>query len=164
MIFVEEKGIYKIDCSRALWATDQIHGEYHASGVPLSDVDFIAETQEHIYFIEYKNGMVDAAIAHGANFNPSEPKTRDTVVKKFYDSVHYLTVKAKQKPIKYVYIVEYPNADVTARKMLRNAIAKNLPFKLQTEQSGEAINHFEVVSIDEWNKHDEYSQFPLMKA
>jgi len=161
MIYIEEKGVYQIDCSYAIWSTDQMQNDYRNAKVQLSDVDFIAETANNIYLVEYKNGNIDAAIAHGANFDPSEDKIKVKIAKKFYDSIHYLMVKNKNKPIKYIFIVEYPNADVTTRKMLREEISRKLPFKLQANQPGQLINDFEVLSIDEWNSHEEYSKLPL---
>ena len=161
MIYIEEKGEYQIDFNNTIWSTDQMHSDYHNAGVALSDVDFVAETADNILLIEYKNGIIDAAIAHNANFDPSETKTKDKIAKKFYDSIHYLKVKDKCKPIKYIFIVEYPNADVTTRKMLREEISKRLPFKLQANQPGQLIDDFEVLSIDEWNSNEEYSKLPL---
>lgn len=68
---------------------------------------------------------------------------------------------AKNKPVRYVYIVEYPNAGVTDRKMHRNAIADKLPFKMQQGKQRKLIDVFEVLSISEWNGHAEYAAFPL---
>lgn len=42
-IFVEENGVYQIEYSNAVWATDQIHDVYHDSGVQLKDSDFLIE-------------------------------------------------------------------------------------------------------------------------
>ncbi|HJA65258.1 hypothetical protein B5F07_06355 [Lachnoclostridium sp. An169] len=41
--------MYGIDCTKAVWATDRIHEDYHEAGVHLKDVDFL---------IEYPNGDV----------------------------------------------------------------------------------------------------------
>ncbi|WP_216364917.1 hypothetical protein [Paenibacillus sp. BIHB 4019] len=161
-IYIEEKGKYKIDCTSALWATDEIHTDYHSLGLSiLCDADFVAETQDHIYLIEYKNANIPEAIAHNSTFNPAESKYIDKVARKFYDSLHYLAAKGKRKPVKYIYIVEYPNAGTTDRKMLRNKIATSLPFALQKGQANVLIDDFQVVSIEEWNESEEYSQFPL---
>lgn len=159
-IHTEENGVYTLDCSAALWSTDQIHNLYHSSGVFLCDVDFIAETPDFLLLIEYKNADIPNAANAGA-FNPSSAKKVDNVARKFYDSLHYLALEGKIKPVKYVYIVEYPNAGVTDRKMLRNAIAVKLPFKMQQGKPAKLIENFEVMSIQEFNGHSEYSAFPL---
>ncbi|MGB8453164.1 MAG: hypothetical protein WCD89_12655 [Anaerocolumna sp.] len=157
---MEENGAYQLDCSTAMWSTDQMHNLYHSSGTFLCDSDFIAETSEFVLLIEYKNANLPNAANPGA-FNPSVPKKIDNVARKFYDSLHYLSLERKSKPVKYIYIVEYPNAGVTDRKMLRNAIANKLPFKMQIGKAGKLIENFEVMSISEWNSHAEYSKLPL---
>lgn len=159
-IHVEENGVYQLDCSTAIWSTDQINSLYHSTGTFLSDADFVAETSDFIMIIEYKNANVPNA-ANPDAFNPSSTRKIDNVARKFYDSLHYLALERKTKPVKYVYIVEYPNAGVTDRKMLRNAIADRLPFKMQLGKAGKLIKDFEVVSIAEWNDHKDYSVFPL---
>ena len=39
-ILVEENNLYELDCTAALWATDQIHEEYHRAKTNLKDADF----------------------------------------------------------------------------------------------------------------------------
>lgn len=75
----------------------------------------------------------------------------------------YLSALQKSKPIKYIYILEYPNDDVVTRKRLRNRITNLLPFKLQKlqEVKVEMIHDFEVLSIAEWNAHAQYKAFPI---
>lgn len=161
-IYMEEKGHYQIDCRAALWSTDKIHADYHSIGLSiLSDADFVAETEDSIYLIEYKNSNVPEAVAHHAVFDPAKPKYIDKVTRKFYDSLHYLAVRKKEKPLKYIFIVEYPHAGATDRKMLRNKISTHLPFALQKDQEKKLIDDFQVLSISEWNEHEEYSIFPL---
>ena len=53
-IFVEENGYYYIDCSKAVWATDEMNTQYHAAKCPLSDVDWIMETKEKLFLVECK--------------------------------------------------------------------------------------------------------------
>jgi len=159
-VFVEENGNYQIDFSTAVWSTDQTHVEFHASGTFLSDVDFVATTDNYTYLVEYKNANVTNA-ANPASFQPKDEKRVDNIARKYYDSLHYLAVEGINKPIKYIYIVEYPNAGKTDRKMLRNKISRKLPFRLQSNKAKKIIEVFDVVSISEWNEHTEYSQFPL---
>lgn len=162
MILTEENGYYALDCDRAIWATDDQHNAYHKFAVSfLKDVDWFLETEAHIMMIEYKNGTVYKS---ENLFDPLQNGYIDSVVRKFYDSLHYLTLLGKNKPKKYIYIVEYPNDDSVSRKMLRNNIAKKLPFKLQNNlsQSIKLIDEFAVMSINEWNK--EYPEFPMIKT
>ena len=85
------------------------------------------------------------------------------VVRKFYDSLHYLSLQGKTKPKEYVYILEYPNGDSASRKMIRNRLKSKLPFALQ-ENIGNGIKlieKVEVLSIAEWNDHKYYGEFPI---
>ena len=159
-IFVEENGFYQIDCSAAVWATDQIHTEYKKTQSALCDVDWIAESKDCIYLIEYKNATIKTADNPEA-FRLDSDKLRHKITSKFYDSLHYLQTKRINKPVKYVFIVEALNAGSIERKLFRNYVAKRLPFELQKNKPGRIIDDFGVVSIDEWNQHNEYSRFPL---
>lgn len=53
-IFEDENHNYQIDLSQAVWASDRLNSIYHESKIELSDVDFIAETENDLLFIEYK--------------------------------------------------------------------------------------------------------------
>lgn len=161
-VFTEENGNYKLDCSKALWATDELHEQYHAAKCSLSDVDWILETDEKIVFVEYKNANI--AGAHNPEaFKPKDEKVIDKVVKKFYDSLHYLTLLGKTKPKEYIYILEYPNGDSVSRKMVRNRMKKKLPFVLQGNigEGRKLIEKLDVLSIDEWNTNERYGEFRL---
>lgn len=93
--FVEENGIYQIDCSESVWATDQIH-----------------------------------------------------------------------EPVKYIYVLEYPKGDIVTRKRLRNRMKQKLPFELQNNIGiGEKlIEKVDVLSIAEWNAHEEYGKYPITEV
>lgn len=159
-VFVEENGVYQIDCSAAVWATDQIYSCYHSAGTFLSDADFAIETSDFLLLIEYKNAGIPGA-ANPQAFNPASEKGVKKVARKFYDSLHYLSLEEKSKPVRYVYIVEYPNAGETDRKNLRNLIGVYLPFRMQCGKSKKIIEDFEVLSISEWNSHAEYGAFQI---
>lgn len=160
-VFTEENGVYQIDCSAAMWATDQMNSLYHSAGTFLSDVDFVIETSDRLVLVEYKNASILNAV-NPQGFNPSSGKSVDKIARKFYDSLHYLSLEKKCKPVRYVYIVEYPNAGETERKMLRNLIGCRLPFQLQQGKVGKIIEDFEVLSISEWNRHAVYGAFPIV--
>lgn len=161
--FTEENGMYKIDCSKALWATDEMHSQCQIAKCYMSDVDWIIETKEKIVMVEYKNANISEA-KKPETFNPKEDKVITKLVKKFYDSVHYLTLLGKGKPREYVCILEYPNGDSTSRRMIRNRMKVRLPFVLQdTVGDGKRlIEKVEVLSIDEWNNDEEYGIFPIL--
>ena len=161
-IFAEEHGVYQIDCSNAVWATDQIHEVYHNAGVQLKDSDFLLEDTETLYLVEYKNANVSNAEKPDA-FKPEEDKMVNKVVQKFYDSLHYLYLMNKTKPLVYIYVLEYPKGDVITRKRLRNRMKQKLPFELQNNigQGKRLIEKVDVLSIDEWNAHEKYGAFPI---
>ena len=96
----------------------------------------------------------------------SDLKKISTIIRKFYDSLHYLSLLDKNKPVWYIYILEYPNGDVTTRKRLRNRLKTELPFSLQ-EYIGNGkrlIERVEVLSIDEWNADSEYGNFLIKRV
>lgn len=163
--FVEENGIYQIDCSESVWATDQINRIYHGAGVQLKDCDFLIESTASLYLVEYKNANLNNAVKPDA-FKPEEDKMLNKVVQKFYDSLHYLYLLDKHKPIQYIYVLEYPKGDIVTRKRLRNKMKQKLPFALQENIGTDKrlIEKVEVVSIDEWNSNEEYGRYPIIKT
>lgn len=161
-VFIEENKVYKLDCSNALWATDEVHEVYRANKVILKDVDFIIEQDENLILLEYKNGNTVQAIEHGNNFDPNT--AIDSIVKKYFDALHYLSLLNKTKPKHYVWVLEYPHGSAVTRKLLRNKIIKQLPFQLQASLSDKIklIESFEVLSIAEWN--EKYGQYPMSRV
>lgn len=108
-ILVEENGCYYIDCSKAIWSTDEINSIYKEAKLHLNDVDFVIETENILILIEYKNANIEQAAKPNA-FNPSDNKR----VEKFGVNI--------------------------------------------------MISKFDILSIDEWNEHDLYSNFPIRKV
>ncbi len=165
---IEENGKYAIDCSQAVWASDNMHTIYHDCGLTdyLCDADFVIETEKDILLIEYKNANIPEAIAHTNEknlYNPLKEDKYNKVVKKFYGSWYYLYLLGKEKPVKYIFVVEYPKGNATSRKFLRNALKKYLPFKLQDQfdKGKQLIDLVDVKNIDEWNEHEVYGRFPI---
>ena len=165
---IEEKKNYGMDCRNAIWASDEIHKIYHECKLPdiLCDVDFIIETVDSILLVEYKNANIPEAREHenaDNEYNPFQQDKFNKIVSKYYDSLHYLRLLGKAKPIHYIFVLEYPKGDSVSRKMLRNRLKKFLPFKLQ-ELAGTGIKLIEsvnVVNINEWNDDTTYGQFPI---
>ena len=164
----EENGYYRMDCSNAVWATDELHDVYHRCGLTdhLCDADFVIETEDRIILVEYKNATIPRAVEHAEHtkeYNPKEQKNFNKIVRKFFDSLHYLRLKGINKPISYVFVVEFPKGNSTSRRLLRNNLKKHLPFKLQEEFSAgvKLIDSVDVVNIEEWNSDSIWSAFPL---
>ena len=132
------------------------------------DADFLLEEANNILIVEYKNA--DTKKAREARyktpaFNPMDDKKFTSTVRKFYDSLHYIHLLGKNKPVKYVYVVEAPNSDAIMRKRLRARMKTLLPFALHENiNTGiSLIDKVDVLSINEWNMHDEYGKYPFVK-
>ena len=117
-ILYEENMKYGLHCDKAIWATT-IQTVYHKAGLKLKDADFAIETEDYIILIEYKNADIKGA-KKKKEFEPESEIVIDSVVQKFFDSLHYLTLMGKQKPVRYVYILEWPGGDSSMRRRLRN--------------------------------------------
>lgn len=162
-IYKEENKVYQFDFTSAIWSSDELHKIFNTSvSSILSDVDYIAETEKELLFVEYKNASIAGAKKPEA-FIPSSDKLILKIAYKFYDSLIYIWACRYKKPYKYVYILEYPKGDSTTRKWIRNKIASKLPFELQKDKNikYQIISSFEVLSIDEWNNDPLYSKFPV---
>lgn len=167
-LLIDENGEYGLDCTQAVGASDKMHEDYHRAKVQLSDADFLLEEANNILIVEYKNA--DTKKAREARyktpaFNPMDDKKFTSTVRKFYDSLHYIHLLGKNKPVKYVYVVEAPNSDAIMRKRLRARMKTLLPFALQENiNTGiSLIDKVDVLSINEWNMHDEYGKYPFVK-
>ncbi len=162
-VFIEENGVYCIDCTKAVWATNEIHNVYQKSGTILKDVDFVIETNEYMLLVEYKNALIPGAIKPDA-FDLSDKRIANTVIRKYYDSLHYLRLLQKEKPVKYIYVVECEHGTPHTRKLLRRYLQRILPFKLQDslDQKNVLIANVQVMSIDEWNQDSTYQNYPIV--
>lgn len=72
-ILVEENGCYYIDCSNAIWSTDEINSVYKEAKLHLNDVHFVIETDDILILVEYKNANIKQAVNPSA-FNQSDNK------------------------------------------------------------------------------------------
>lgn len=164
-LFIEENGAYSINCKEAVWATDKMHEHYHNAGIHINDVDFLIENSTYIFLVEYKNACLAQAKKPDA-FHPMEDKKISIITRKFYDSLHYLRLLNKTKPVQYIYILEYPNGDVITRKRLRNRLKSELPFSLQENigNGKKLIDRVDVLSISEWNDDSNYGRFPIKRV
>ena len=162
-VYFDENRMYRFDFTVAVRSTDKLHEIFsqNKAGI-LSDVDFIAETESEMLLIEYKNANVQGAAAPG-RFDPFDQKRENKIAFKYYDSWIYLKAIHNDKPVTYIYILEFPNGDAVLRRRIRNHIAGKLPFELQKlpQIKETMISGFEVLSIDEWNSHEKYRVFPI---
>lgn len=161
-IYAEENNVYQIDCTKAVWSTDKVHEDFICTASSLNDVDFIIESEDKLLLVEYKNANISNAAKPEA-FKPNSDKKINNVVKKYYDTLHYLTLANKNKPKIYIYILEGPHVDSVVKRGIRNRMKKRLPFELQNkfENGIKLIDRVEVLSINEWNENAEYGKYPL---
>ncbi|WP_302297038.1 hypothetical protein [Mitsuokella multacida] len=162
-VFSDENKSCTIDFSAAPWATDRIHDVFHEAKLfVLSDVDFVAETENELLLVEYKNANLPNA-AHPEAFQPLDDKRLNSVAMKYYNSLQFLQVMDHgiDKKKRYVYILECLNGDRVLRKRVRELLATRLPFLLQqqVQMPRKIIDSVEVLSIEEWN--EAYPAFPL---
>jgi len=152
-VYSDENNRCRIDLSSADWATDELHELYKTIGNELADVDWIAETANEIYLIEYKNTSFVGK--NGKN------EFYIKIWKKYYGSAFYMLARGNIKPINFYCVVEPAIMDSVQRKRATASIKKRLPYELQdrTEISATLINDFSVISIDEWN--EKYPEFPI---
>lgn len=167
-LLIEENGYCGFDPSRAVWASGGIHDLYNDCGLTsvLCDADFVFETRDCILLVEYKNAKVPEARVHATpdtEYNPFRSEKLLNIASKYYDSMHYLRLLGKNKPIRYVFVLEYPKGDTASRKALRNRLKKHLPFELQERLAKgiKLIESVDVVNIAEWNGDATYGQFPI---
>lgn len=146
-IFVEENGIYQIDLSAAVNAVGDLKEKYQSIGNFLSDVDFIAETNDAVFLIEYKNTELEnAKDSHVFKEKISNGKLYDNILKKYYGSAFYILACQNEKPVNYIFIIESKLIDSVWRKRACASIKKRLPYRLQcmSEISVNLINDLKL--------------------
>ena len=162
-IFQDENHNYQFDFSSALCASNQLNSIFQRNTSSLlSDVDFIAETENEIIFVEFKNAKLSEP-ADPTSMGPTNEKLQKKLAFKYYDSWLFITATNCCKPITYICIIEFYQDDSTMRRKLRNYVANLLPFRLQKLDSvtQSMIHEFDVLSINEWNCHERFKNFPI---
>ena len=163
-VFTEENGVYEIDCTKSVWATDQVHNSHYQAKIHvLKDADFVVETPDEILIIEYKNATISGA-ADPKAFKLLDDRRISDLARKFYGTLHCLTLWQKNGPKRYIYIVEAPDSDSVMRLRLKERLSRELPFQLQTQLNTgiRLIDGVEVFSIREWN--EQYKDYPLVET
>ena len=162
-IFTDENQTCQIDFTNAVWATDQLNSIFSVvKDSILSDVDFIVEGANSIFFIEVKNSNF-LGVDNPKAFKPLHEDLIRVLAKKFFDSFHYVRGlgKTSDKQKIYICLIETPLGDSVMRRALRNRLKDRLPFKLQKIFSEKMIDEVRVWSLDEW--HEYFPQFPLSR-
>ncbi len=163
-IFAEENGVYQIDLTNTVTAIGDLNRQYSQIGHFLSEVDFIAETQDTIYLIEYKNTDIERGDPVGLLNKISDGSFATSIIKKYYGGMFYvMATGVTSKKVSFILILECEKADPVVRKKIRTQSKKRLPFKLQNDSriTSNLIDEFLVLSIKEWN--EKYPQFPLTR-
>ncbi len=79
-ILIDENGDYGLEYTNAVWASDQMHQDYHTAKVPLADADFLLEDEKFMMIVEYKNANTRKARDAGfktTQFNPMDDPAKD---------------------------------------------------------------------------------------
>lgn len=162
-IFTDENQTCRIDFTNAVWATDQLNSIFSVvKDSILSDVDFIVEETNSIFFIEVKNSNF-LGVDKPKDFNPLHSDLIRVLARKYFDSFHYIRglgkTSVKQKI--YICLIETPLGDSVMRGALRNRLKERLPFKLQKNFLEKMIDDVLVLSFDEWR--NKFPQFILSR-
>ena len=164
-IFLDEHKMFQIDFSNAIWATDKLREIFKVvHNNILSDVDFVAEDNDKIFFIEYKNPSIRSKGVE--KFKVLDDEICNKIAHKYYDSLNFIhSIRKIKKSKVYIYLLEARLSDKNTGKAIRNRIKKRLPFKLeqQSELFGitlkeSMIDYFDVLNVKQWN--EQYKQFP----
>lgn len=166
-IFYEENHNYKFDFTDAIDVFEP--HDLSQKTTMLADADFVLDLESKIILLEYKN-------ASGRNVTNQEAfrnkifiaenrvKFCENIAKKFYSTLFLIWACNKndeEKDIEYILLIEHPEIDGRIRKMLRNKIKKQLPFKLleDIKIKRKILSEFEVLNMDEW--HLKYPKFTI---
>lgn len=119
-VYWEENHDYQIDLRKAEWSLE-LQPLYREYNLFLADVDWICEFNGNILLIEYKNAKLpfERGFRAAENFNPYSDERVANVVRKFFDSFFYIEAYKRKRPVKYIYILEWPKGDIVSRKMLQ---------------------------------------------
>lgn len=166
-IFYEENHNYKFDFTKAIDIFEP--HDLSQKTTMLADADFVLDTESKIIFLEYKNAggrNVTNTEAFRNKIFVSEKRVKfcKNIAKKFYSTLFLIWACNKndeEKDIEYILLIEHPEIDGRIRKMLRNKITKQLPFRLleDTKIKRKILSEFEVLNMDEW--HLKYPKFAI---
>lgn len=159
----DENGHYTFDFSKCIEVF-----QYHdiANSSNLNDVDFIAEMESSILFIEYKNSDVPGASNPSGLFDKRRSNPHEfnrNIINKFLHSIIILWAECKNprnKPIHYVFIINEGKIDRKIRFKIKRMLISNLPFNLRGGSiKKEVITSVEVVNLEEFKQ--KYTEIPV---
>lgn len=156
-VYTEEHNEFQIDLSKAGWSLGNLKDIYKTIGNILNDVDWVAETEDSLMLIEFKNWRKGHIIDDMEQFYQN-------TARKFYGTAYYLMSIGKTKPMSYVLVIASPPSDNVINKRAQASIMKRLPFRLQENPNIERtlILSFKIFGINDWN--EAYPFFPLTEA
>ena len=159
-IFYDENKNYKFNFNDALEVFEP-HSLSQKTTI-LADVDFVLKSREEIIFLEYKNAATKnasnpEAFKEKITGKENRAKFCENISKKFYSTLFMVWACRKndeEKEIEYILLIEHPELDNKVRKMFRNKISKQLPFRLieHEEIKRKILSNFQVLNIEEWHK------------
>lgn len=162
-IIRDENGHYTFDFSKCIEVS-----QYHdmAKESKLNDVDFIAEMESKILFIEYKNSDVPGSSNPNGLYEKRKNNPHEfnrNLINKFLHSLIILWAECKNssnKPIHYIFIINEGLVDKKIRAKIKKMLNNNLPFKLQGSNiKKEIITDVDVVNLEEFK--EKYSEIPV---
>ena len=166
-IFYEENHNYRFDFTDAIDIFEP--HDLSQKTTMLADADFVLNTESKIILLEYKNASgkrVNNPDAFKEKILGSNNRAKfcKNIAKKFYSTLFLIWACNKndeEKDIEYILLIEHPEIDGRIRKMLRNKIANQLPFRLleDTKIKRKILSEFEVLNMDEW--HLKYPKFTI---
>jgi hypothetical protein len=168
-IFYDENKNYKFDFTDA---TDvfEAHNLSQKTTI-LADVDFVLDIKSKIIFLEYKNATAkrvnnSEAFREKILGQNNSYKFYENISKKFYSTLFIIWACNKneeERDIEYILLIEHPEVDGKIRRMLRNKIKKQLPFKLleDSQVKRKILSEFKVLNMQEW--HSIYPNFKVVE-
>lgn len=166
-IFYEENHNYKFDFTDAIDIFEP--HDLSQKTTMLADADFVLDIESKIILLEYKNAggrnvTNPEAFRNKIFIAENRVKFCENIAKKFYSTLFLIWACNKndeEKDIEYILLIEHPEIDGRIRKMLRNKIKKQLPFKLleDIKIKRKILSEFEVLNMDEW--HLKYPKFTI---
>lgn len=166
-IFYEENHNYQFNFTDAIDVFEP--HELSQKTTMLADADFVLDTESKIILLEYKNAggknvTNPEAFRDKIFITENRVKFCENIAKKFYSTLFLIWACNKndgEKDIEYILLIEHPEIDGKIRKMLRNKITKQLPFKLleDNQVKRKIISEFKVLNMAEW--HSMYPKFAI---
>ena len=169
-IFYDENKNYSFDFSNTIDVFEP--HDLSQKTTMLADVDFVLTTETKMIFLEYKNATpknVDNPERFKEKITKGESRAKfcENISKKFYSTLFLIWACNKnneEKEIEYILLIEHPEIDGKIRRMLRNKISKQLPYRLIEDEKvkRKILSEFQVINIEEW--HEKYPEYIIREV